>query len=236
MKRLALLDWDGTVRRGFTIVDWATYLVTQGALPSRVADKIRVVLTKRLESGNLSHDEAVAEAAALYADALKGTHKEVLTAAAIEFHAFDSTCVFPMWFRLRATLSQAGLGIVIVSGAPQEPLEAHRDSICDGTILPLEIGVTAGALDGRIVRNPGVADVKRRIVHDLLASGDAEVVVGIGNSSSDIALFEEASCVVVVDNPALYDRSAFHVSSGDTEEQEVVLRRLSTWLLSNEPA
>jgi phosphoserine phosphatase len=138
---VALLDWDGTVRSGFTIVDWTEHLTQQGIFPRNCARELEELLMRALPVGLISHDEAIERAASIYAAALRGIPERDIAAAVDGFSSHDAKQFLPIAQHFRSILHAAGAEIVVISGAPAEPLNAHREWLFGAKMFPLRLGV-----------------------------------------------------------------------------------------------
>jgi phosphoserine phosphatase len=217
--RLALLDWDGTMRPGFTIADWTTFLADRGLLPRSIPGAIERALAQ-WSSDQASHDDVVRQTADLYASALTGRAESDFLAMSSEFATETEGVRFALADGVFEHLMVHAIHPVVITGAPTEALDTEARLLSNGTVYALEASTRQGVFTGRVRQNPGLLSGKRRIVRSLMRDRDAEIVLAMGNSSSDFPLFAAASAVIVVDNPQLAaGPRAMHVrSDGPVDE------------------
>lgn len=200
-KESVLVDWDGTIRSGFTIRDWIQYLVDVSLIPRDVLQKIELcfqIYTK----GKMSHDELAEKTASVYAESLRGVQVQALLNHAERFVKNVDTTLVPASVHLLELLKQKGLDAIIISGAPIEILRCHAHNLQINHVYGLELAIAGSVYTGRIKTNPGTATSKALVITRLLDAG-TKSLVGIGDSDSDMPLFHASRFAVVIDNPTL---------------------------------
>jgi phosphoserine phosphatase len=202
LSKLALLDWDGTIRKDFTIRSWIKFLVNHGKLSEKAIEDIEEVF-QLLFKGNISHDETSRRSASMYAFYLKGYVKAEITEMASHFVQEDSQYLCSFSSALFSYLSQSGVQIMVISGAPVEILLEYQNRFPIRRIHALELQTIDGIFTGEIRTNSGTANEKHLIVDPLLGSQMYEVSFAAGNSSSDLPLLEAASAAIIVNNQNL---------------------------------
>jgi phosphoserine phosphatase len=208
--RIALLDWDNTLHEGWTLVRWSKFLGQEGLIPgdAKLAEKLRQLLAEY--PNGLSHDELAAQTAELYAHAISSTTSSEIKDAAQRFVA-DSRHFRPYrWVDtfLRG-LRDYGIAPVIISGAPAEVLSAWamtRKEIlaaCFGLQAP---NATSAALPNEFMSaitpglvNPATSEGKQQLVDQLMRTR-RQVMLGVGDSASDLPLWEGAKAAIYVGN------------------------------------
>jgi phosphoserine phosphatase len=208
--RIALLDWDNTLHEGWTLIRWCEFLGQEGLIPggAELAEKLTQLLADY--PNGLSHDELAAQTAELYAHAIRERTPSEIREAARRF-VVDSRRFRPYrWVDafLRG-LRDYGIAPVIISGAPAEVLAAwavtRREVIaaCFGLQAP---NATSAALSNEFMSaitpglvNPATAEGKQQLV-DQLKRTRRRVMLGVGDSASDLPLWEAAEAAIYVGN------------------------------------
>jgi phosphoserine phosphatase len=202
IRMIALLDWDGTLRRDFTIRTWIKFLVGQGILPDKSIEDIEGVFAP-LFKGNISHDEASYRTAAIYAFYLKGRSKAEIMRMASLFFEEDTQHLCSFSLALFSCLAQNSIQKMVISGAPVEILQEYQRIIPIEYIHALELQVVEGVFTGKVLANSGTAQEKHLIVDHLSKSHMYNIVLAAGNSSSDLPLLDAAPANIIVNNSGL---------------------------------
>ncbi|HVF14001.1 MAG TPA: haloacid dehalogenase-like hydrolase [Acidimicrobiales bacterium] len=197
---VALLDWDNTLHEGWTLDPWVRYLVEEGvAPPSFGRDTQRAVddyLGDRIDHSELGH-----RVGALYAAVAGGWRTSDVADLAVPFLAGVERRVFPFVPALLSWLVDRGIEPVIVTGAPADLVVGYVEP-AGGRVVGLTLAESDGRYTGAVRRNPVTADEKARVVAELEADGH-QVVLGAGDTDSDLPLLRAARRQLVVGNPAL---------------------------------
>lgn len=211
-KRVALIDWDGTIRKDFTIRTWAPFLANIGIVSRRIITDLEKLFTFYSE-GRISHNDLAKGSALIYAASLKNIAQEEINRCASLFFELDRKHLFAASFQLLSYLSQKGIDIVIISGAPSEVLSKYKEMLSLDMVYGLQLEVKDGFYTGRTKMNPGTSFTKGQLIKRFLETRDhIEIVLAMGNSSSDMPLFSVAPVSIVVNNPAIKTtKKVFHL-------------------------
>lgn len=212
IKYIALTDWDGTVRRFFTLVSWMEFLSQNGLIDDCYYSEVDRYF-KSYEEGNLGHDILVEKTALIYAWSLHGCSRESVLKLANNFITNDRKELFGFTEGLFRFFTENSLKVTVISGAPQEILEQYKTEFNLKGIYGLELSTNSdGFYDSGISQNNGLSSQKEAIIK-LLLNG-ARATIGLGNSSSDIPLLSNSSLSIIIDNPDLNPgTNNIHVSS-----------------------
>jgi phosphoserine phosphatase len=176
--------------------------VAEGIAPPSLAVAGERLTLDYLEGRLDGHSDLAHRANTLYAVASAGWRASDLAAAAGRFVAgVDRGLVFGFVPDLLAWLVEHGIEPVIVTGAPAELVAPHVGA-AGARVVGLTLEESDGGFTGAIRRNPGTGDEKARAVAELVEAG-AEVVLGAGDSESDLPLLRAARHQLVVGNPGL---------------------------------
>jgi phosphoserine phosphatase len=223
MKKIAILDWDGTLRRGFTIADWCKYLCGRGLLRLVVLEQLGTQF-EAYSTGTMSHDELAFASAEIVANGLRGLSVEEVAAATKGFIDTDQGSIFRFGIDALSNLAQLGYSAYLVSGAPGSvvksytfPVELPLDFHC------LEFISASGIYTGGLVSNPGISSIKKTIVDDIMSHIEkGRFVVAVGNSESDLPLFQYADVGLVIDNKDLSHCCTTRHTSSDESWPSIV--------------
>jgi phosphoserine phosphatase len=212
-QEIAVLDWDGTMRPGFTIEAWVERLRRGRLISKHSAEEIERTKS-RYNAGLLAHDEFAIEAARVYATSLRGRTTNAVRRVAERFVEADAVRL-NRWSRsLVAELRRHSIGVVVVSGAPEEILEVYMERLRLDAVYGLKLAARQGKYSGSIRRNPGASGVKGAIIDRLVMSNHRRIRLALGNSGSDMPLFSASPVSIIVDDDSLTANGrTFHIRS-----------------------
>lgn len=220
--KVALLDWDGTIRKGFTLPNWVEFLVDHGVFTNTIIDDIKR-LFGQFYKGKISHDQLSSRTSKVYSRYLEGHRKESIMGFAYKFVNEDQKYLYPFSYTLFSIFREKLIQPIVISGAPIEVLFHYANKFYIKELYGLELEVENGLYTCNIKQNHGVAKAKEFIVNRIIKDSDCEIVLSIGNSSSDKPLFNAAYVSIIVDNPTLQTKGkSFHISSENTEILELL--------------
>jgi phosphoserine phosphatase len=200
-RKVALLDWDGTLRDGFLLRDWANYLQAESIISSiRLEAYFRTV--HAYLQGAISYDVFTNEAPAAYARALRGASPALLKDAAQKFTSEDLTYgkIFPFTIPLLDQLAHFHIESIVVSGSPQELLETYMKPLGVSAIIALSLEVEGDIYSGDIKGNPATFDAKLAIASQFEPE---DVVLAMGDTEADAPLLTRAASRIVVGDQLL---------------------------------
>ncbi|MEO5378153.1 MAG: haloacid dehalogenase-like hydrolase [Magnetococcus sp. DMHC-6] len=217
---IALLDWDGTMRRGYTMESWLAFLEQQSRAATGTHALFRQLYNNH-KQGNLGYDAFLDSAAQLYAQQLQGSSQKEILALANHYWEQDRPHLFDFASKLLDHLSHCGFQIILISGAPAEVLNLYAQGeyfskdqrpVWFMEIVALEMEIDNGIFTGRIAANPGTLHGKREAVAQVLANKSGDVIrLGAGNSNSDQPLLDSARLALIVDNTTLTHQNALRL-------------------------
>ncbi len=196
--KVAIIDWDGTVRRGFTILDWMEYLYKHKIVGSHHIYKLKSYF-QQYSDGGLSHDELAEITGNLYAKALRGKSYEKIRMLAEKYIWIwiDKKKLFKEIVSLLENLKSINIKTVIISGAPLEVLEQYAVILDFHKVYALKIDRNeSGIYTGKVKENPGISAVKGKIIESL--KNQYTIIYGFGNSESDIPIFKSAKHPILI--------------------------------------
>lgn len=202
MKKYALVDWDGTVRRGYTLLQWMEHLTRRGFVAQSSLDKVSQAFLDHKQD-KVTHDELAKRTAVIYGKSMAGLPVTVIGREAHPFMLKDKKRLFAESVQLLRHLRKREISIFIVSGAPAQVLSAYQKHYGFARVFGLELTTRNGCFTGLVAANPGISSGKRRVISGINSTQAGMAMIGIGNSESDAPLFKEVKTRIVVDNPAL---------------------------------
>ena len=187
---VCLLDWDGTLRRGYVISDWTGFLVERGVIDRRFQEQMELHF-RQFETAKLNYEQMAELVVRAYAASQAGLRLSSLEPLANEFVASDCN-VFSFVAPLVELLRENGIEAAVISGSPLLVVRRFAEQLgirrCYGLELPVDPN---GTLLGTPGINLAVARNKQSLVDQLRSEFD-HVPFAFGNSESDQPLLQAA--------------------------------------------
>lgn len=199
-RRLALLDWDNTLRSGFTITGWTEFLTSRGQYDHIVA-KRTISLMESYSQHLIGYAELSEAVASLYAEGLAGQAVSLIRESATDFVRQDNRNLFGFTTRFLAMLANEKINTYIVSGCPSEVLAAYWPMLRWTAHYGLEADIHDGLYTGLVAADRASIKGKQVAVNKIIGQGRA--LLAAGDSVSDLPLLENAHIRLIFDNPQL---------------------------------
>jgi len=186
--RYALLDWDNTLREGFTITAWTKYLCNESVVEGNTYSR----LMKQFElhqSGQISYERLASTTTEIYAQALIGAELSIIEELAKCFCEKDDA-VFKFANGLFDFFRKQKIDIIIVSGAPQVVLVQYANLFGINEVYGMDIEVLDGKYTGIIRQDFGAK--KAHIVQKICGTRNAMPLIAFGDSIADEPLLKAA--------------------------------------------
>lgn len=197
----ALIDWDGTIRSGFTILSWSKFLVENKIISPKIIKDLESLFNLYLIK-QITHDQLAERSAYIYANYLQGIAVDKVKRQAFLFTESDRFYLIDISLKLLSYLIDNSVKIVVISGAPLEVLSQYKNLLPLSYVYGLELEHFDEKYTGKIISNPGIRETKKRLTESLIKR-HWQIIVALGNSESDIPLFEAADIRVIVNNAEL---------------------------------
>ena len=121
-------------------------------------------------------------------------------------------------------IKNKNIDIIVISGAPSEILSIYKERLGIDDIFALQLEILDGKYNGNILINPGISDIKRKVINKLLKNSDQKVVISFGNSSSDLPLFESSPLNIIINNRNLkISNKAFYIQKDNNVDNIIKL-------------
>jgi phosphoserine phosphatase len=195
---LALIDWDGTIRKGFTIRDFCIFIAKQLDGPFCIVEHINKLFDK-YHTGAISHDNLAKETALVYAKYIQGRTEIEISQIISEFLPCDKKSIFGFSQELFELLKSEGIKPIVISGCLTEIISEYKEEFGLSDILGLVPQIENGVYTGNIIENPGISSIKEKLTNSISHKGNLSAI-SFGNSDSDLPLFHSSAINVVVNN------------------------------------
>lgn len=228
--RYAVLDWDNTLRKGYTLFSWTDFLCKSGLISFDI--KVREAdLSRQYLLGQISHDEYARSACEDYALALKDKSEKEIENAANDYWEYDKLQLFGFTHDLFCLLHQNDIKPIIISGAPKCIIEKYKKHFFLHEILAVEPEYIRNKYTGKIKCNYGYN--KENTMLQLKAKLGDSPILAFGDSSSDVPLFKSAR-----HSFCIYDKVPLQLAEGtiaiSQNSDGIMLNKLISKLLSSD--
>lgn len=185
--KYAVLDWDNTIRSGYTMFSLIDYLCKSSVLPLSIKISIDK-LTAQYQSKEITHDQYAEFACIEFAQSLCGYAADQIIDCIQQYLNQDKECLFPFATTIFEFLYQNNIDPIIVSGAPICVLHNYADIFHIKKIYGFDIEQKNGIYTGKVKSNYGFN--KGLILSKLIASYESPPYMGFGDSPSDYPLLQ----------------------------------------------
>lgn len=195
MIKYAVLDWDNTLRKGFTIMAWMEYLYARRI----VSDEHYSDFLSQFEAYNrhmLGYCQLSDNTTAIYAKAIAGKNALDIENAGREFCTCDCD-VFPFVSCLFHSFQVNGIKIIVISGTPQMLLEQYSGLLGIDEVYGLVVGVKKGYYTGVVEKDYGA--YKSEIIKEICAAKGGNPIFALGDSIADEPLINAAQYGCYID-------------------------------------
>lgn len=193
MPRVALLDLDNTLVKGWSLLSWARSIEAEDL---EGIDELRSGLDSgeaRYREGQLTHDAFAIESAGLLARMASMNAPEAIDKAAEHYVSRShERRVFPYTSELIRVLWAHDVAPILVTGAPDFLARPIAARLGIKELHALQVA------NGTVVHNTGTAAGKRGVLGSF-DPRERAIVFGAGDSASDLPIVSTATCAIVTE-------------------------------------
>lgn len=232
---VAFIDLDNTLREGWSIRPWLSFLARHGMKEAAECASSIQEYFDQYHTNEIDHDQLARDTAVAYARTLDGRSvAEIEDDAELFVRNHEINGIYSFVEPLIESLKQRGVAPIVISGAPRELVKSYCNLLGIEEYYAMALGVDSdGKYNGTVQSNTGVADVKRETIKQVRSAG-REAVIGIGDSTSDMPIWNAAKCKIIVGRlepaPEWPTDRTLTVSPGETSWQLI-----HEWLSVNLP-
>lgn len=218
----ALLDWDNTLRKGYTLFTWMDYLIDIGALESVVREEVDYYI-EEYKRKKISHDQLAKEACDVFAKSIKGMKKSILERQIRTYMCEDSAKLYEFTQEIFDVLKENRILPIIVSGAPSNIIEKYHIKFNIYKIYGFAAEVENDRFSGKVSYNYGYN--KSLKVEEICKQMGRLPKIAFGDSVSDFEMLNKAEkSIIVCENKRYSKFKADRIIEQDMSPLEV--RRL----------
>ncbi|GGI45587.1 hypothetical protein GCM10008018_12910 [Paenibacillus marchantiophytorum] len=201
MQYYALIDWDNTMHRGYTIYGLADHLHAKGIVSDRLLRVFRELEMLYLANA-ISYSDYTERTCESFARELAGCSAAEYREAVQTFFPVDEPAIFDKAKALFQLLNKYSIYVYLVSGAPFDVLKAYAKPFGIRGIFAFELDIQHHVLTGRVACNYGL-NKERILSHPLFRSPDAIHLLSMGDAVADIPLLDNSRIPIIVGDQRL---------------------------------
>jgi HAD superfamily phosphoserine phosphatase-like hydrolase len=184
-KGLAVLDFDGTLSKGFISMGFLDYLAKLEVYSSECYKEQMRILSD-YKAGRLHYEKWCYQWGQLWAKGLKGRSvRTVNKCAAKFFKSFRKNIYFDSYKVIRL-LKNNNYKVVILTMAAKEMISLAAKDFGADIFFSTEVESKKGVYTGRLLTDIHVPGGKEESLRKLLQRGDYQKTIGFGDSKSDV--------------------------------------------------
>lgn len=200
-RRVAFLDFDGTLSRGYISMEFLDYIYRNKAYPDSVYKK-QMDAVDRYRTKRISYDNWCKEWGLLWADGLAGqSPDEIEGHANLFFNSFKSN-IYSSSYELVSLLKEYGYRTIIVSTGASEVVQQAAAGLGIDEFYATRVRVQNGIYTNRLETDFHRPDGKKKFMAEFISSGvDMRDSLGFGDSIHDRDILENVEMPVAL-NPS----------------------------------
>ena len=191
----ALLDWDNTLRQGYTLFSWIDYLIEVGTVGSVVREEIDYYIEEYLKD-KISHDQLARDACDVFAKSIKGMKRSILEQQIKEYMREDKAKLYGFTQEIFDVLNENRILPIIVSGAPRDILDNYRIKFNIYKIYGFVAEEDNDRFSGKVLHNYGYN--KNLKVEEICKEMGKKPKIAFGDSVSDFEMLSKAEKSIIV--------------------------------------
>lgn len=202
MKKVAFIDFDGTLSKGYISMGFLDYLFKRKLYPSALYRK-QMELLKKHKEGKLSYGDWCCQWGILWARGLKGKKvKEIEGKAKSFFKGFEAN-IYPSSYKLIKILKEKGYHTLLVSTSAYETISLAAAHLGIDEIHSTKVSSSNGIYLGYAETNLHMPEGKKDFVDKIVNSGKYNRCnsIALGDSINDAPMLEKADIPIAL-NPS----------------------------------
>jgi len=200
MNRLALLDFDGTLRSGNISIELMSYLRREDLYPTRIYDELSSVMDRR-SRGLLSYDDSSIICGELWAKAVKGMRRTDLLGHTADFFKRSKKKIYKSSYELVSLLIKDGYKPIVLSVGAHEIVSMASKELGVSEVYATEVEIKNGVYTGRLKNRLCMPDGKLEIIKRFSKTANLSDSFAFGDSIADSRMLEIAGIPVAL-NPS----------------------------------
>ena len=231
MSRLGVFDVDGTLSRGFYIVEFPEVLYGEGLFSMEELHGIER-LFREYEKGACPYGEFARNLVAAFGEGVKGKKREEVEDAARKYIESHPEKKFSFTDGLVKLVKEMGYTAIVISASPYEIILPFSESLGIDTTFATTYETDNDVFTGRVLVNCALAETKKWILEDYAKESGADLAssCGFGDSESDLGFLKMVGYPVALNPSAKLEKAAKEGGWLICHEHEGVVDAVRTYL------
>jgi len=204
--QVALLDWDNTIHRGYTIYSLANFLLEHELVSVTLIQRFKELETQYLHK-NINYAEYTERTCESFAQALAGRSYKAYKDAIAAYRPISESALFEYAYPLFELLNKYSIQTYLISGAPFDVLETYAEPFNLKGIFAFQLETQGDVLTGRVACNYGL-NKERMLNHPILLSPNVVHLLSMGDAVADIPLLDNSLIPIVAGDQPLALKSS----------------------------
>jgi len=204
---VALLDWDNTIHRGYTIYSLANFLLERELVPVSLIQRFKELETQYSQK-SITYAEYTEQTCEAFAGALAGRSYKAYKSSIAAYRPISEAALFDYAYPLFELLNKYNIQTYLISGAPFDVLETYAEPFNLKGIFAFQLETQGDVLTGRVASNYGL-NKERMLNHPILLTPDVNHLVSMGDAVADIPLLDHSLIPIIAGDQPLALQSGF---------------------------
>lgn len=187
--KYALIDWDKTLRKDYTLFCWMDYLTENNIISKKYNINVKNLFDK-YTAGNLTHEQLAEFACLEYSKSITNIDKQFLISISKEYLYTDKLHMYSFTPKLFDLLNKNNILPIIVSGAPLIIISHYFQDFKIKKVYAFDNDTLKGRYTGKIKYNYGYNKIN--IVKKIQKEMQNSPLLSIGDSESDFPMLNVA--------------------------------------------
>lgn len=201
MKKIAVLDFDGTLSKGYISIELLEYLHKHG-LYSEDFYKKQMKILEEHQKGWLSYEDWCYNWGELWAEGLKGKNVDLIKRGAYNFFQEFKSNIYPLSYEIITFLKKKGYKVILLSVGASEVISLAEKELGVDELYCTKLNEVSGIFTGKTSTSLHELNGKEELMQELLHRKDLSPKhsLAMGDSHSDIGFMSMCEHPIAV-NP-----------------------------------
>jgi HAD superfamily hydrolase (TIGR01490 family) len=198
--KASFFDIDGTIVKNFTMLDFASFLMSKKLFPKASHEEMSLVLN-RYKSGEINYESFSKKFLEAYAIGMKGNKVKLITQEAKKYVESNKFQLYNYTEKLLSDLSKK-TSIIAVTASTEEIVSVIGEKLGFKGILCSKLAKTSEVYNGKLEKALASRDEKKETVNEYLRNNPTDLwnSFAFGDTDQDIPFLEKTANPVVL-NP-----------------------------------
>ena len=233
MEKIAFLDFDGTLSKGYITNGFIDHLIEKNIYPKELLIPMEEG-RKEFLSGKIDHDQMCTIVLGKWAEGLKNQFINTIRLNAMEFIKTYTKNIYPSSYKLVRYLKEKKYHPIIISAAPHEVISLIAEELGIRETYSTKVEVISGLYTGRPITNVHLSSGKAEIVKKVAEEKNIylQKCIAIGDAAGDLEMLKTVGLPIVL-NPHKAFLNTAEEKGWPIFYQETIMERLRIRIFDN---